>query len=289
MKLALKLGLALTAVAILVPAIVVTASRARYVGRLRFPYLGTKLSPEAYQALAQRPGWKAVALEVAPQVKLRGLVRRPSKSIAPWVLFYPGNDATQLSRGQNFLTAVAAEHDFGLAVFAYRGYDASDGESRYEDLAADAARLLSELCRTEQVDSSKVHVVGFSIGGHFATIAAGQSLSQSRAVRSLSLLASVNDIVMERPAKFGLFIDGDDYQTRPLLGPVRGPVLVLQGTADEALKGPGQARDIARELGTRATLIEFEGVGHQALLTHTPAISKLTNFIEQHSEPHSEQ
>src|SRR5438128_12633040 len=64
--------------------------------RVRFPYLTGTLAASEYQALAAHPGWRAAKLEVAPGVRLNGLVRRPQAADAPWVLFYQGNDRTML-------------------------------------------------------------------------------------------------------------------------------------------------------------------------------------------------
>jgi hypothetical protein len=47
----------------------------------------------------------------------------------------------------------------------------------------------------------------------------------------------------------------------PLLGQVRGPCLVIQGTED-AIVGPAGGPLLARALGERATLVELAGSGH---------------------------
>src|SRR6478609_2251178 len=134
--------------------------------RLRFPYLNGSLAPAAYQALSSQPGWSARQITVAPGVRLNGLIRRPAAPNAPWVLFYQGNDAQMLKVGQAFLSRLSGARDWGLAIFAYRGYDSSDGVPRLPVLAADAPQILEQFCTTERVDRGKVHLIGFSIGGH---------------------------------------------------------------------------------------------------------------------------
>jgi pimeloyl-ACP methyl ester carboxylesterase len=207
-------------------------------------------------------------------------MRRPKSAIAPWILFYPGNDATQLRRGQAFLARVAGQLDWGLALYADRGYDSSDGTPHLSDLASDAPEILVQLCSGEGLAPSRVHVVGFSIGGHLAVRAVGGAVRRGLRPASLSLLASVDDIVMVRPSFWARLDPGDDYQTRPYLGDVPAPVLVLQGSEDEALMGPGQGRAIAAALGDRAEYVELAGVGHNALLENDAAIAKLREFIE---------
>ncbi len=258
----------------------------RFVGRtrLRFTYLTGTLPAGEYRGLSSQPGWSASRITVAPGVGLNGLVRRPQAQDAPWVLFYQGNDANLLRVGQAFLKRIGADRDWGLAVYAYRGYDSSDGTPHYADLAADAPQILEQLCESEHIDRSRVHLVGFSIGGHFAVRAMDVAVTLRPRPASLTLLAAVNDIVMVRRSLFQRFDPGDDFQTEPYLGAIPEPVLVVQGTADEALAGPGQGRAISARLGARARYLELSGAGHVALMSDPAAIAATREFIAAHSK-----
>jgi len=87
---------------------------------------------------------------------------------------------------------------------------------------------------------------------------------------------------MYRRSPWEMLDPGDDLQTRPLLDAIPAPVLVIQGTADEALAGPGQGRNIAAKLGTRARYLELPGLGHKALLDHDESIAPVRDFIAGH-------
>lgn len=251
--------------------------------RLRFPYLGRAISEAAYGVLAAKPGWAKTGVEVAPGIALNGLIRRPTSPSAPWVLFYPGNDESQLTRGQAFLIRLAGDTDWGLAVFSYRGYDGSAGKSELASLRADAPVILTRLCEAESISPDKVHIIGFSIGGHFAVHAAGGAAKSGRRAATLTLLASVNDIVMYTRSRWEKLSPGDDYQTSPFLRDVPAPVLVLQGTADTAFNGPEQGRAIAAALGSKATYEELPGVDHVPLLSDPHALELVRNFVRAHS------
>ena len=251
--------------------------------RLRFPYLARPIPAARYSELAAKPGWAKSELEVAPGIKLRGLVRRPVDAAAPWVLFFPGNDESQLERGQGFLIRLASDLPWGLAVFAYRGYDASDGKPDLADMRADAPHILAELCQSEHLKPAQVHLAGFSIGGHFVVQAArGAAIRRQRAA-TLTLLAPVNDIVMYHPSRFEKLSAGEDYQTSPYLAEVPAPVLVLQGAADQTLDGPTQGHAIATALGDRAKYVELPGVGHVPLLESAAALQSMRQFISDHA------
>jgi pimeloyl-ACP methyl ester carboxylesterase len=283
MKPSVRRGLGLLGAAAILAALSPYYERVFGRPRQRFPYLNRPISSAGYAALAAKPGWVAAQAEVSPGVRLNGLVRAPRSATAPWVLFYPGNDESQLERGQGFLIRLGGSEDWGLAVFAYRGYDSSDGTSNLDNLRADAPEILARLCAREQLSPSRVHLAGFSIGGHFAVHAASGAARRGQRAATLTLLASVDDIVMYRRSPWDQLSLGEDYQTRPLLGDVPAPVLVLQGDADSALRGAGQGRDIATALGARASYAEFRGVDHVPLLAHEPALERMRDFVRKNS------
>jgi len=189
-----------------------------------------------------------------------------------------------LKVGQALLARLAAARDWGLAIYAYRGYDSSEGASRLSQLAADAPEILEQLCESERIDRGRVHIVGFSIGGYLAVRAmVGAARLQPRPP-SLTLLASVNDITMVPRSFYDRLDPGDDFITHPFLADVPAPVLVVQGTKDEALMGPEQGRAIAAALGARATYLELPGVGHVELMSNEPTLTAVREFIEAHSK-----
>jgi len=252
--------------------------------RLRFPYLNGSTAPAQYQALAAQPGWAARQITVAPGVRLNGLVRRPKAADAPWVLFYQGNDAEMLKVGQAFLSRLGDTRDWGLAIYAYRGYDSSEGVPRLPVLAADAPEILAQLCATEQIDRGRVHLIGFSIGGHIAVRAMVSAARLSPKPPSLTLLAPVDDIIMVPRSFYDKLDPGDHFYTSPFLADIPAPVLVVQGTKDEALGGPEQGHAIATALGSRARYVELAGVGHVALMENDASLAAVRQFIEANSK-----
>jgi pimeloyl-ACP methyl ester carboxylesterase len=278
-------GLVLAVVGVALVVFMISPLYERFFGRkrLRFPYLSRPIAAAAYDALAAKPGWAKAEVEVAPSVVLRGLVRRPTSAARPWVLFFPGNDESQLDRGQSFLVGLGGEEDWGLAVFGYRGYDASDGKTGLAAMSEDAPEILARLCQKESVEPTRVHVVGFSIGGHFAVRAARAAADRGARAGSLTLLAPVNDIVMYHAGPLEKLSAGEDYQTSPLVAGIPAPVLVLQGTADEALDGPGQGHDLAKAFGDRARYVERPGVKHVPLLFDAEALKVARAFVKEHA------
>jgi pimeloyl-ACP methyl ester carboxylesterase len=248
-----------------------------------FNYSASPLSQAAYAALAARPGWAASSLRVAEGVSLNGLMHRPLQQDAPWVLFFPGNDATQLARAQTVLERTKSGHDWGLAVYASRGYDSSGGTPSPAALGADGLRVFETLLREERLRPEQVHVVAFSLGGFAAIQAVGQAARTNRKPGSLSLLASVAKVAMVHSDWRARISIGDIYDVVPALSAVSAPVLVVQGAADEVFGDVQQGRTIAAHLGERAHYLELPGAGHNSLLETEAAISAVRALIEANS------
>jgi pimeloyl-ACP methyl ester carboxylesterase len=100
----------------------------------------------------------------------------------------------------------------------------------------------------------------------------------------LTLLAPVDDIAMVPRSFYDKLDPGDAFLTSPFLTDIPGPVLVVQGTKDEALMGPEQGRAIAAALGARARYLELPGVGHVQLMENEPALAAVRELILAHSK-----
>jgi pimeloyl-ACP methyl ester carboxylesterase len=250
--------------------------------RPRFVYAVGPMSPAVRQALTAGGGWEVVRTAVAPGISLNGIVRRPNALDAPWILFFPGNDAKQLATAQKFLNRVRGDRDWGMAVWAYRGFDSSDGVPDRDALVRDATRIFDGLLVSEHLDPARVHLAAFSLGGYLAASVAGVAANGGKKPASLSLLAAVENIAMVHASWAQRLVAGEVYEIQPLLEAVLGPVLVISGTEDEAL-GVDQGRKIAARLGTRARYVELQGAGHDALLESEPAFGAVRAMIEPSS------
>jgi pimeloyl-ACP methyl ester carboxylesterase len=234
-----------------------------------FDYYTAPLAPDAYAALAARPGWTASTIDVEPGVTLRGLVHPPASESAPWVLFFPGNGPGQLAKSQAFLERLRGDRPWGSAVWSYRGFDGSGGVPGRDAILTDAVAVLDQLCAREHVPRARVRVVGFSLGSHVAASTAVRAASDGGRVASLTLLASPSVIDVK----------GERYDTLALLPDLAGPVLVIHGAADESLP-IAQGRAVAARLGERVRYLELPRVGHEPLLEASSALDAVRGFVE---------
>ena len=252
---------------------------------LRFLYATGPLPAERYAALAAKPGWKRWHVTLPDGAVLNGLIRHPTRANAPWILFYPGNDDSQLTTGQRAVDAMIAGEDWGGAVIAYRGFDGSGGEPRIERLRPDGVAIYDALRTEEHLITAQVHLSAFSIGGNIATYVASQLAQRGAPAPSLALMASVHDIVMVRPSLLSRVDPGDALRTAPFLSGVPAPVLIMTGSDDDALDGTTQAKAIASALGGRARYVELPGVRHADLLVNDAALAAVHTFVSAHHAP----
>lgn len=269
----------LVVLAMLVAILPAVISRLLHRDRPRFPYALGTMSDEAYAALTTGTGWQASRVEVDPGVTLNGIVRRPVSPDARWILFFPGNDASQLASAKKFLENVRGAHDWGLAAWSYRGFASSGGSPSTENLASDAGKIYANFLATEHVEPSRVNVAAFSLGGYLGAKVAGDAAKSGKPVASLSLVAAVQDVAMVHPSPLQRFVPGDAYEILPLLDAVPAPVLVMIGTKDDAF-GVEQGRKVAARLGSRARYIEVPGVKHHPMLEAEATFDAVRAMVE---------
>lgn len=260
-----------------VAALVAAAWLPRGLGRKlrRFPYATGPLSEAEFQALGSKPGWSTAVSEVEPGVQLRWLRRAP-KAPAPWLLFFHGNDPAQLESGQKLLESLAAEHDWGLAVVAQRGFSGSGGTPSPDALGRDAGQAYRELSKL--AGEQPIHVLAFSLGAFSAAHATKTGAALNRPPASLTLLAGISAIEMYKEGLAARFTRGDVYDVMPLLGAVPGPALVVQGEQDTSI-GVEQGRELAAALGKKAKHRELPGVGHNDIVTNAEALTLVREWL----------
>lgn len=223
----------------------------------RFAYwIGRKT--DAQVAALARDGWSVERLEVEPGVKLVGLVRAPRRPDAPWILFAPGNSSAQLDGFQHELDQLLQGQDHGVAFFAYRGFDASDGTPTPAALGADLERQWRWL-RERGVAAERIEIWGYSLGTVLAANLAVAVRKHNETPRRVVLLAAAEHIPVMRAGCCGRFLPDDVFAIDERFRDI--PTVLVHGAEDDALPIAG-ARALQARCGTSATLHELPGRGH---------------------------
>ena len=225
--------------------------------RHRFAYWIGRTTTTELRALAA-DGYTLERLPVAGDTTLVGLSRSPADPNARWILFVPGNSTAILAGFRPILEQLRAGRDLGLCLFAYRGFDASDGTPDPAALRADLAAQWQWL-RARGVPPARIEVWGYSLGSVLATQLVADVSARGEHPARLVLMATTPALTLRRHGPFGRLMPGDDYLAAT--GPGQCPVLILHGDADLTLPIT-DARELAARFGSRATLHELPGRGH---------------------------
>ncbi|MBL8913678.1 MAG: hypothetical protein JNM17_23455 [Archangium sp.] len=188
--------------------------------------------------------------------RLRAIKRPPVESQTRWLVFFNGNDEHQVQSGAAFLERVG--NGRGLATFAYRGYDGSDGVPSPDALRADAVRFVEAL----GVAPAELELVGFSLGAPLAVHVAAELSRRGTPPRKLTILAAALELSMLMPSRLAPLLRGDVYAiTADDADALQCPVALIHGTDDVALP---PSRALADRLKTTLTLLN--GVDHGSIL-----------------------
>jgi pimeloyl-ACP methyl ester carboxylesterase len=251
--------------------------------RHRFRYVPGPLSVAELGQMA-RDGFVAEEFEVEPGVLLRGLVRVPAAGTRAWLVMFAGNGGGVLASSRALGASLAPDSGWGVAVWAYRGFDGSGGTPDAAAFAEDSEKLWQRLQTKFGADPAHVHLVSFSLGTALALRIAALSSARGAPPASLVLLSPYDRIQVTQDTWWAPWSLADRYDA---LAHARGspsPVLVVWGALDDAVP-PGTARALGAALGPRARLLELPGAGHAGWLDDEAVLRQVREFLREHTSP----
>jgi pimeloyl-ACP methyl ester carboxylesterase len=212
-----------------------------------------------------------------------GLVR-PAAPPAPFLLFFGGN-AMGLSSCQEVLALSSGDAPWGLAAFAYRGYDGSGGRPTEAGLLADAEAIAAWLERTHDAPPARLVVMGQSLGTGIAAHLAAHLARRGTPAAGLVLLSPFMSMARVFAEQVPLVPIGwaapDPYRTDRLAPDLPAPVLLIHGT-DDALIRPAHGRELAALLGSRGRLLELAGREHNDLWSDRRTVAAIRGLVAAH-------
>jgi pimeloyl-ACP methyl ester carboxylesterase len=233
--------------------------------------------------LTSAPGWQEERVRTGDRLALVGLSRPTDDANAPWLLFYGGN-AMGLAAGQDILSLMAGDAPWGLAVFAYRGYDGSGGRPTEKNLHADAISHVAHLAQYHAVGTDRLVLVGQSLGtGIAARLAAtlAQRGSPPAGVALLSPYTSIAQVFDDQvPIVPVGWVAPDPYRTDRLVHEIEGDVLLIHGSEDSLIRVE-HSRRLAEAFGSRAEYLELEGRRHSDLWDDPRTVAAIRRLVRQ--------
>lgn len=208
-------------------------------------------------------------------------MRAPSSDDAPWILYFGGN-ATSLEGSQRVLTKIAGPHDIGLAAFAYRGYDGSQGSPTQGALTRDGLAAVAHL-ESIGVRRERIAIVGQSLGSGVAAQVTAELVSEGYPPAALVLVSpftSVLDVVRDHVVCMPSCLVADKWATKRRTHELRLPVLVLHGTKDSII--PMKQGEAVAGAIPGARFERVEGRDHNDIWTGD-AVAMARSFVLEHT------
>lgn len=259
------------------PAMALRALQALAARRHRFLYESSARDP-GLPELARAHGYELRELPVEG-ARLVGILRRPTDSAAPVLMFFPGNATPQLATFLPIVERLRAGRDFGVSLFAYRGYDGSSGRPSPAAAASDARAQLRWLERELGVASRRIALSGYSMGSGIALRLASELCAQHEPAAALLLLSPYWTLPLGPAHALRLLVPTHLYEIEDALPALRGPILVIAGGRDTALPVATHARHLVRSLGVRADYRELPNATHTDYLDDPALLEAAGNFI----------
>jgi pimeloyl-ACP methyl ester carboxylesterase len=219
-----------------------------------------RLTASQRDTLVDRPGFKGVTIQAASGERLRGwLAGQASSAPQPLVLYFGGNAeevSWMLSHAQSF-------QGWRLALINYRGYGDSEGRPSEQALFADALTVYDTLTKREDVDGSRVVVIGRSLGSGIAVY-----LASHRALDALVLISPYDSIRSIAHARYP-YIPVDLLLKHPFdslsrASDIRTPLVALVAGRDRTVAPERSARLVAA-WGGAAEIVHFPEADHQSI------------------------
>lgn len=236
--------------------------------------------------LGRAAGYHLHELPLAPDARVRGLIRPASRPNAPFVLLFPGKTAQQLAANLPLLESLrAASGTAGAAMWAYRGFDGSTGQPSVPAAARDARAQLEHLRTKLGVEPARLVIAGYSMGSGIALRLAAELAVAGQPPAAVLLFSPFWSLDLAPAGPLGKLLPTETYVVQDVIPQVTFPLLVVAGARDEALPVDRHAHPLVRALGTRAQYWELPNRGHVDYLEDRALLTRAAEFAWSHVKP----
>jgi len=230
--------------------------------------------------LKARTDVEEVRITTPDQISLHGwFVRNSSSAKAPALIYFGGN-AEEVSR-----TVLDADRLPGVSMLLvnYRGYGMSKGEPGETALFSDALAIHDYLASRQDVDLTRIVVMGRSLGSGVAIYLAAQ-----RPIRAVILATPYDSITAVAQAMYPFMPVSlllrhpfDSYSRAPS---IKAHVLALLAQNDRLIP-PAHAHRLIGNWGGPSTTVVLDGADHNNVHSHERYWPAIIDFLKQLNIP----
>lgn len=242
----------------------------------RLIFFPQKLPKEEADRLSTRYSHiENINLKTGNNISIKGwLVRNSTLLKSPLIIYFGGN-AEELSYMIYYADKVTG---WSLALINYRGYGLSEGKPSEKDLYADAVSIHDYFSKRDDIDNTRIVLIGRSLGTGVATY-----LAQMRPVKALILVSPYDSITSIGkhhypflPVNLLLRHRFDSLSRAPLIS---APLLVITA-ADDTIIPLKHSKKLVEKWGGPHSFKIIEGEDHNTIHDNADYWKTINEFLE---------
>ena len=261
--------------------VIVLVPIALYLLQDRLIFFPQPIEPQVRAAIARsRPAPEEVHITARDGTRLHGWFLKNSTAAKAPALIYFGGNAEEVS---GLLLDAESVPGIALLLINYRGYGLSEGEPGEAALFDDARIVFDRLARREDVDPSRIAVMGRSLGSGVATFLASQ-----RPLAAVVLVTPYDSLAAVAQRKYPFlpvsWLLRHRFDSIARAPHIKVPMLAL-AAGDDTLIPPEHARRLVEAWGGDAELVVLDGVGHDDVNFHARYWPEIAAFLRRQHMP----
>ena len=217
-----------------------------------------------------------ISIQADDNTSLHGwLVSSQGEEPSPLIIYYGGNAeevSHMISQAHNF-------PGFSLLLMNYRGYGLSQGVPSERNLTQDAERVFDEITKRQDIDSSRVVVMGRSIGTGVAVHIAAQ-----RDVQAAILVTPYDSLVKIAQSSVRIYpvawFMRNRFQSDAVAPDIDVPMLALVAGNDTIIPRASSLR-LVEHWGGDVQLEVIEEAGHNDIFYHDVFWDSIKDFLRR--------
>jgi pimeloyl-ACP methyl ester carboxylesterase len=235
-------------------------------------------TPEVSEVLKQNPDVDAICFTMADKASLTGyFMKDTDRKPMPLIIYFGGN-AEEVSQ---LISKRAHFKHCALALINYRGYGQSTGSPSEKTMFSDALEVYDHLKMYPGIDSSRILVLGRSIGIGVATY-----LASERNIKATMLITPYESMIAVAQEKYPFvpirFLINHPFESQRYAANITTPVLALIAKNDAVI--PKQhAYNLLKHWKGKSSFLEVDA-DHNSIIDNEAVWRQLEDFIAAHTK-----
>ena len=183
--------------------------------------------------------YEDVKIKTSDNLNLHGwLIKTKTPLESPTLVIFQGN-AGNIGYRIPLLRDLHRGCNANTLIVAYRGYSNSEGKPSEKGLQLDSVAIMDHVFSRKDIDTSKIYVLGSSLGGAVSIYALSRAKKYNVAglilENTFTSMGEMVDQVMPAVSKLKGLVLANHWPSIDLIGSIKSPILFISGQEDELI------------------------------------------------------